>query len=107
MSKLVGAPVRRSRLLRSLARRFHQDFGLEGRSFAEEAAAEYVAALEDGERIELAVELRVLLGEYPGRKDQGLRNAWIRLGAGWLPRGDELRALLEHVLRRASADPDR
>jgi hypothetical protein len=97
--------VQRS-LLGNLAIRFHQDFDVEDISY-EEAADEHVASLGHGERRELAAQLRALLGEYPGRKAQGLKSAWIRLGAGSLPRGSELRALLEHVLRRASAEPDR
>ena len=56
------------------------------------------------ERAKLAAALRGLLAEFPGDKGHGLRNAFLRLGAGSAPRkAHDVRTLLEHALRAAIA----
>jgi hypothetical protein len=85
--------------LERFARWFHQDFAVQFASHRDGADA-YVAGISAGERAELAAALRALLAEFPGGKGHGLRNAFLRLGAGSAPRkGREVRALLEHVIR--------
>jgi hypothetical protein len=89
--------------LERFARWFHQDFALQFASHCEGADV-YVGGISADERAELAAALRTLLAEFPGDKGHGLRNAFLRLGAGSAPRkGRDVRTLLEHALRAATA----
>lgn len=61
---------------------FHQDFGII-MGDTEVAAESYLQSLSQNQRNILADEVSTLLTKYPGKDYNGLKKAWLRLGAQW------------------------
>jgi hypothetical protein len=77
-----------------LALLFHQDFKLMGME-PEEWGGEFIKSLSAEQRRTLRTELLELKAAYPGKSGEGLRNAWIRLGAQWCPRSAKVLEMIE------------
>jgi hypothetical protein len=81
-------------VLKRFVRIFHQDFGLLNCD-ADEMALGFFRSLSIEEKASLKKDFLELLDEYPGKKQKGLRNAWLRLGAQWWDRKLDLRQSIE------------
>jgi hypothetical protein len=90
----VVASSKKTSPLANLASWFHQGFALMGIE-PEQWGREFIKSLSAEQRRVLEVELLELVATYPGKSGKGLRNAWIRLGAGYWPRAANLRQTIE------------
>jgi hypothetical protein len=80
--------------LANLASTIHQDFQLLGVD-PDQWGKTFMRALSTAQRRALKVELQKFLAAYPGASTQGMRNAWVRLGAAGWPRSANLRRTIE------------
>jgi hypothetical protein len=78
---------------------FHQDFGLMNCA-PDEMAHGFFRSLSSKEKASLRKELIELLNENPGKKQKGLRNAWLRLGAQCWDRKLNLRLSIENWIAK-------
>jgi hypothetical protein len=68
--------------LDKFARWFHQDFALTFENLNTGVDA-YLDQISSKSKYNLSCELDSLLVEFPGKDSNGLKEAWIRLGAQW------------------------
>jgi hypothetical protein len=94
----VVASSNKTSPLANLASWFHQGFALMGIE-PEEWGKEFVKSLSAEQRRVLEVELQELQAAHPGRSGEGLRNAWIRLGAQWCPPAAKVQEMIELWVR--------
>lgn len=81
-------------VLKRFVRFFHQDFGLLNCD-PDEIALGFFRLLSIEEKVSLKKGFLELLDENPGKKQKGLRKAWLRLGAQWWDRKLDLRKSIE------------
>ena len=73
---------------------FHQDFAL-GFPDMPSGARVYLRGLSPDRKVVLGREFDTFLTDH--RSAKALRNSWIRLGAGYAPRGDALLKQMQQV----------
>jgi hypothetical protein len=78
---------------------FHQDFGFLNCD-PDEMAQGFFRSLSIEEKASLRKELFELLDENPGKKQKGLHNAWLRLGAQWWDRKLDLRQSIKDWIEK-------
>ena len=83
--------------LRKLASWFHQDFALMGIGPVQ-WGEQFFKSLPVAEKRALKLELAQLLASYPGKSGNGLKNAWVRLGAQSWPKSANLKQVVESWL---------
>lgn len=94
MGMRVVAASNENSPLHNLASWFHQDFELMEVE-PDEWGREFIKALSSEQRRNLKLELLELAAAHPGKSGNGLRNAWIRLGAQSWPKSADLRGIIQ------------
>jgi hypothetical protein len=77
---------------------FNQDFGILFSSI-EEGSQEYFRTLTLNQKASLKKDLKKLIDEFPGNSKKGILNAWIRLGAQWWDKKQDLRTEIHRWIR--------